>query len=172
MSSESISATTIRPNNDSDLCRRSKHFIDPQQVRFALTVMYYAVLFPAFFLAVLATITKLQIFLTGKALPQDAFHEILYVEALGFALEHFWLLLGTLAYIGVLTLMFSHRIFGPMRSFESALHDRLENPGEPVNCTLRKKDYFHGFKRLLQETLNMSVSPESASTKSPSPDVR
>jgi hypothetical protein len=158
MNSESIPVSANGSDNTFESRRRSKHFLDWQQLRFALSVVFYAALFPVFFLGLLATITKMQILLTGDIPDQGALHETLQVRTLNFAYDHIWLLIGTLVYIGVLTLIFSHRIFGPMRSFEAALQERLENPGEPVNCRIRKGDYFRNFSRLFEDALNTRIS--------------
>jgi hypothetical protein len=141
------------------ILKRSKRFIDRQQISFAIGVVFYAILFPTFFLALLTTLTRMQMSLTGT--PEEvAFYETLQMTALEFTLAHIWWFVGALVYIGVLTLVFSHRIFGPIRVFENALHDRSRHPGEPVYCSLRKSDYFHGFARQLEETLNKPDSVE------------
>jgi hypothetical protein len=138
--------------------RRSRHFLDRQQIRFGASVVFYAALFPLLFLALLSLLTKVEILITGKVPEQGVLHETLQTRALSFAFEHIWLIAGTLVYVGLLTMIFSQRIFGPIRVFDNAIQDRLENPGEQVNCRLRKKDYFKSFGRRLEQVLNVPVS--------------
>ncbi|MDA2937765.1 hypothetical protein MYX75_05825 [Acidobacteria bacterium AH-259-A15] len=71
-----------------------------------------------------------------------------------FCLNHWWIVLISLAYIGSCSLLLSHLIFGPMRRFENVLVQKKENPTEPVRCNLRRADYFHKFSKLLEEVLN------------------
>ena len=71
-----------------------------------------------------------------------------------FCLNHWWIVLISLAYIGSCSLLLSHLIFGPMRRFENVLVQKRENPTEPVRCNLRRADYFHKFSKLLEEVLN------------------
>ena len=56
--------------------------------------------------------------------------------------------------ISGISILFSHKIVGPIHRFEKALIQKTENPVEPVNCKLRSRDYFQDFALRLQEFLN------------------
>jgi len=73
---------------------------------------------------------------------------------LAYCLEYWWALIVALALTGFISVLFSHRIFGPMRSFEQALLHKKLHPTEPVDSGLRPDDYFHDFSALLAKCLN------------------
>jgi len=56
--------------------------------------------------------------------------------------------------VGYVSVLFSYRVFGPLYRFETALLQKRSNPKELVQCTLRKRDYFHQFSWLLEGVLN------------------
>jgi len=151
---------------------RKLKFIDKkQQLRFAMELALYATLFPLFFL-VLSLADPIANSLMGehteKILP-------LY-SLLAFCIEHWWEFILTLGLLGFISILFSHRLVGPIRRFENALIQKTENPEEPVNCRLRPKDYFQEFSHRLHEFLNAprtlanSGDPEG-STQGPGPEI-
>ena len=73
---------------------------------------------------------------------------------LSFCIEHWWEFLAALALVGFISILFSHRIVGPIRRFENALIQKTEHPTEPVNCRVRSDDYFQEFSRNLDQFLN------------------
>ncbi len=131
--------------------QRKKQFIDrKQQVRFAVSVALFSLLFPLLFLG-LAVSPSLSSLLIGE----DAVSiQPMLDQFIDFSFRHWWLALLSLAFVSVASILFSHLIFGPMRRFEIALKQKKEFPDEPVFCQLRKGDYFHEFSRLLGEVLN------------------
>jgi len=151
---------------------RKHKFIDKkQQLRFAMDLALYALLFPLFFL-VLSLADPIANSLMGqhteKILP-------LY-SLLAFCTEHWWEFLLALGLVGWISILFSHRIVGPIRRFENALIQKTEHPAEPVNCRSRSKDYFQEFSQHLHEFLNApqalagSGDPEG-STQSRGPEI-
>ena len=151
---------------------RKLKFIDKkQQLRFARELALYAMLFPLFFLVLSLADPIVNSFMgrhTEEILP-------LY-SLLAFCTEHWWEFLLTLGLVGFISILFSHRLVGPIRRFENALIQKTENPAEPVNCRLRPKDYFQEFSQRLDEFLNApqtlanSGDPEG-STQSPGPEI-
>ncbi|MCZ6878254.1 MAG: hypothetical protein O7G29_08940 [Acidobacteria bacterium] len=151
---------------------RKLKFIDKQQqLRFAMELALYAILFPLFFLILSLAdpiVNSLMGKHTEKILP-------LY-SLLAFCTEHWWEFLLALGLVGWISILFSHRIVGPIRRFENALIQKTENPAEPVNCRLRSKDYFREFSQRLHEFLNApqalagSGDPEG-STQSRGPEI-
>jgi len=151
---------------------RKLKFIDKkQQLRFAMELALYAILFPLFFL-VLSLADPIANQLMGKDTEEL---QPLY-SLLAFCTEHWWEFILTLGLLGFISILFSHRLVGPIRRFENALIQKTENPAEPVNCRLRPKDYFQEFSQRLHEFLN---APETtagsgdpgASTQSPGAEI-
>ncbi len=129
---------------------RTHKFIDRrQQTRFAIELTIYAVLFPLLFV-VISLIHPI-----AKQLIGVATEDLEPLNAmLAFCLEYWWALLVALALTGFISILFSHRIFGPMRSFEHALLQKKLHPTEPVDPKLRSDDYFQEFSDLLAGCLN------------------
>ena len=75
------------------------------------------------------------------------------------SIDHWWVILLALFFVSYFSVLFSHRIVGPMRRFENALLKKRENPDREVRCNLRTGDYFHDFSHLLEEVLNQGVEP-------------
>ncbi|MDA2928356.1 hypothetical protein MYX84_00155 [Acidobacteria bacterium AH-259-O06] len=140
------------------LNRRRYQFIDrKQQIRFAVELGLHALLFPMLFL-ILTLASPLATVLVGE----DAEHaQPLLQLFVGFCLEHWWVVLLALGFVSYVSVLFSHRIFGPMRRFENALLQKKNNPLEPVRCSLRQGDYFHKFSKLFEEVLNGSQAVEA-----------
>ncbi len=131
--------------------QRKYQFIDrKQQVRFAISVALFSLLFPLLFLA-LAISPSLSRLLIGE---DAAKVQPLLDQFIDFCFSYWWLALLSLAFVSVASILFSHLIFGPMRRFEIVLKQKKEFPDEPVFCQLRKGDYFHDFSRLFDEVLN------------------
>ncbi len=129
---------------------RKQKFIDKkQQLRFARELALYAVLFPLFFL-VLSLADPIANRLMGKDTEEL---QPLY-SLLSFCIEHWWEFLAALALVGFISILFSHRIVGPIRRFENALIQKTEHPTEPVNCRVRSDDYFQEFSQRLDHFLN------------------
>ena len=136
--------------------RRQSKFIDKkQQIRFALELAVYALLLPLFFL-VISLAGPIAGLIMGRNTAQPLVNTVL-----AFCLDRWWALLFALAFVVSFSVLFSHRIFGPMRSFENALLRKKLHPTEPVDCTLRSDDYFHEFSRHLEGYLNDSQSFEN-----------
>ncbi len=149
--------------------QRTRHFLTAEQIRFAVTVLFYALLFPLLMLGLLATFVKLQALITGEISEQGVLYETLQIETVRFAIDNFWFTLGSLAYVGILTLFFSHRIFGPIKVFDRALRQRLQDPEQTVDCSLRKGDYFQDFSKLLDRVLNKSAEAPAPVKDPPDP---
>ena len=131
--------------------RRKHHYIDKkQQNRFALEVALHALLFPVLFL-VLTMVSTTSALLVGEQWENV---QPLLNNFLGFSLTHWWVIVLALANVAYASILFSHRIFGPVCRLEQALMERKLNPEEPVRCGLRKGDYLHEFSALLEEVLN------------------
>ena len=151
---------------------RKLKFIDKkQQLRFSLELALYAMLFPLFF-RVLSLADPIANSFMGRHTE-----EILPLYSLlAFCTEHWWEFLLTVGLVGFISILFSHRLVGPIRRFENALIQKTENPAEPVNCRLRPKDYSQEFSQRLDEFLNApqtladSGDPEGA-TRSPGPEI-
>jgi len=129
---------------------RKQKFIDKkQQLRFAMELALYAVLFPLFFL-VLSLADPIARRLMGNDTEKI---QPLY-SLLSFCIEHWWEFFVALGLVGFLSVLFSLKIFGPMRSFEQTLLQKKLHPTEPVDSKLRSDDYFQDFSHLLAECLN------------------
>ena len=151
---------------------RKLKFIDKkQQLRFAMELALYAMLFPLFFL-----VLSLADPIANRLMGKDTEELQPLFSLLSFCTEHWWEFLLTLGLVGFISILVSHRLVGPIRRFENALIQKTENPEEPVNCRLRPKDYFQEFSQRLHEFLNApqtlanSGDPEG-STQSPGPEI-
>lgn len=132
--------------------QRKYQFIDrKQQVRFAISVALFSLLFPLLFLA-LALSPSISSVLIGE--DAASIHPLLD-QFIDFSFRHWWVVLISLLFVSVASILFSHLIFGPMRRFEIVLKQKKEFPDQPVFCQLRKGDYFHDFSRLFDEVLNL-----------------
>jgi hypothetical protein len=130
--------------------KRKLYFIDTkQQVRFAVILVFHAVLFPVIF-AVLTMVPPFSTALVGEDTQE------LLSEFLWFSIRHWWVFLVSLSCLACFSVYFSHQIFGPMYRFEKALQEKKDNPAQQVQVRLRKTDYFQNFSRLFEEMLNRS----------------
>ena len=135
---------------------RQNKFIDrSQQVRFALELAIYAMLLPLFFLVI-----SLADPIAGLIMGRTPVQPLVYA-VLSFCADRWWALLFALFFVVSFSTLFSHRIFGPMRSFENALLQKKLHPTNPVTCRLRPDDYFRDFSELLDEFLNGPQRTES-----------
>ena len=129
--------------------RKQKSTDRKQQVRFAIELTIYAMLFPLLFV-VISLIHPI-----AKQLIGVATEELEPLNAmLAYCLEYWWALIAALALTGFISVLFSHRIFGPRYSFEQALLQKQLHPTEPVDSELRPYDYFHDLSSLLAKCLN------------------
>ncbi len=112
-------------------------------------------LLPLFFLVI-----SLADPIAGLVMGRTTAQPLLYT-ILAFCADRWWALLFALSFVMSFSILFSHRIFGPMRSFENALLRKKLHPTEPVPCRLRPDDYFHDFSELFDEFFNDSKSLES-----------
>jgi len=129
--------------------RKQKSTDRRQQTRFAIELTIYAVLFPLLFVVISL------IYPIAKQLIGVATEDLEPLNAmLAYCLEYWWALIVALALTGFISVLFSHRIFGPMRSFRQALLQKELHPTEPVDSKLRPDDYFHEFSDLLAKSLN------------------
>ena len=150
---------------------RKRKFIDKkQQLRFALELFLYAMLFPMWFLLLSLAAAIVNSFM-GKHTERI---QPLY-ELFVFCTGHWWEFLVALAMVIGISIFFSHKIVGPIHRFESALIQKTENPTEPVNCRLRSTDYFQDFSQRLHEFLNapqaLAGSGAEGSTQSRGPEI-
>lgn len=128
--------------------KRRVQFVDRrQQVRFALILVFYALLYPIIF----SFLTLVPPFSTMLTDPIKV--EPLLRQFVGFNLSHWWIGLVTLALIGCLSVVFSHQIFGPMKRCERLLRQRLAGVSEGENLRLRKGDYFQELATLIERAL-------------------
>ncbi len=138
--------------------QRKHHFIDrKQQVRFAISVALFSLLFPLLFLG-LAVSPSLSRLLIGE---EAARVQPLLEQFIDFSFGYWWVPLLALVFVSIASILFSHLIFGPMRRFEIALKQKKEFPDQPVFCQLRKGDYFQEFSKLLDEVLNRPQTTET-----------
>lgn len=129
--------------------RKQKSTDGRQQTRFAIELTIYALLFPLLFVVISL------IYPIAKQLFGVATEDLEPLNAmLAYCLEYWWALITALALTGFISVLFSHRIFGPMRSFKQALLQKKLHPTEPVDSELRPDDYFHEFSDLLAKSLN------------------
>ena len=151
---------------------RTRKFIDKkQQLRFAFELVVYAMLFPMYFLILSLAAAITNSFLGNHTERMQTLYE-LYVFCTG----HWWEFLVALAMISGISILFSHKIVGPIHRFEKALIQKTENPVEPVNCKLRSRDYFQDFALRLQEFLNApqalaGLGDPEGSTQSRGPEI-
>ena len=151
---------------------RTRKFIDKkQQLRFAFELVVYAMLFPMYFL-----ILALASAITKSFMGQHTERMQPLYELFVFCAGHWWEFLVALAMVSGISILFSHKLIGPIHRFESALIQKTANPTEPVHCTLRKWDYFQDFAQRLDEFLNAPQAlagfgdPEG-STQSRGPEI-
>jgi len=139
--------------------QRKYQFIDrKQQVRFAISVALFSLLFPLLFLGLAVSPSLSSLFIGEDA----ASIQPMLDQFIDFSFRHWWLVLLVLAFVSIASILFSHLIFGPMRRFEIALKQKKESPDEPVFCQVRKGDYFHEFSWLLGEVLNRQQTTETS----------
>ena len=130
--------------------KRRYQFIEKkQQLRFAVTLSLYVLFFP--FLIAALILSPFSDVLVG---PEAEEIRSAVFEIAEFFLYHWDLVLITLGFIAYASILFSHKIFGPIRRFESALIQKRWNPDGKVFCTLRKGDYFKDFSVMLQDFLD------------------
>jgi hypothetical protein len=101
---------------------RKRKLIDKkQQLRFAFELVVYAMLFPMYFLilSLAAAITKS--FMGEHTERMQPLYELLV-----FCTGHWWEFLVALAMVSGISILFSHKIFGPIHRFESALIQKTE----------------------------------------------
>ena len=140
--------------------RRRYQFIEKkQQIRFAVTISLFALFFPFFLAALILSPINFLLVLGSEA---EALRPAITEIAI-FCLGHFWAVLFALAFVAFASILFSHKIFGPLRRFESALAQKKFHPDEKVFCSLRKGDYFQEFSVLLQNFLDTCQMPEPPS---------
>ena len=133
------------------LTKRKIQFVDrKQQVRFAITVAFFSLLFPVLFLGLSISPALSALFIGEDA----AGIQPMMGEFLMFCIRHWWVALLSLLFIAMTSVLFSHLIFGPMRRFEIVLKHKRDYPDEIVVCNLRQGDYFHDFSKLFEEVLN------------------
>ena len=150
--------------------RKQKLIDKKQQLRFALELVLYAMLFPMWFLLLSLAAAVANSYM-GKHTERI---QPLY-ELLVFCTGHWWEFLAALAMLSGISLFFSHKIVGPIHRFERALIQKTENPTEPVSCRLRSTDYFQDFSQRLHEFLNapqaLAGSGVEGSTPSRGPEI-
>ncbi len=145
--------------------KRKYQFIErKQQFRFAVTVALFSLLLPGFMAGMV-----LSPFVSSVLIGDDAEDVRLLLLDLGVAaLNHWWVVLMALLFVGVCSVVFSHKLFGPIRRFETALTRKRWHPEERVFCSLRQGDYFKDFSLLLQRFLDTCEMPEPpAETQEP-----
>jgi hypothetical protein len=149
--------------------RRKRRFIDQkQQVRFAVEVGLYTVLFPLVFLIV-ALGDHFATWLIGANV--ESIHPLLR-EVIGFCFSHWWAVFLALGFVGYVSVWFSHKLFGPVYRFETALRQKQENPSQQIYCQLRRGDYFQDFSRAFEEFLNQYQPLESGGSTMEEKEVK
>lgn len=131
--------------------KRKRRLIDQkQQVRFAIELSLYTMLFP--FIAIIVAVGDYSAtWLTGGDV--GAIHPLLR-EVLVFCSSHWWKVFPAMAVVAYVSVWFSHKLFGPVYRFESVLQQKRDDPSRPVNCRLRRGDYFQDFAQLFEAFLN------------------
>ncbi len=129
--------------------RRTKFVDHRQQTRFAIEVVLHALLFPIVFFL----LTTLPPFCNWFFGDQANVLRQLYMENL-YSMARAWpAVLVALVIVGFFSIVFSHRIFGPIRRFSNALISLNDKDSQPLRCVLRKTDYFVGFSKLLDKAV-------------------
>jgi hypothetical protein len=120
----------------------------PQRFRFSLELALYALLFPMviFFFSYFEPFAS---WLIGSDV--SAQRQIIRGFML-FCLQYWWIPLLALLMVTLLSLVFSHRIFGPIYRLRLNL-ERLMSGEKTVSFKLRDGDYFQDFSSLLSECL-------------------
>ncbi len=131
--------------------QRRRQFIKVnQQIRFAVEMVLFSLLLPVFFMA----LTMLPPF-SGLLFGEDPESlKVLFWRILRFSVVNWWVPVLAAVLLGYVSVLFSYRVFGPLYRFERALLQKQSNPKESVQCSLRKRDYFHQFSWLLEGVLN------------------
>jgi hypothetical protein len=138
--------------------QRKYKFIDKkQQVRFAVDVALHSLLFPIFLLLLMILPPFANIFLGNDAVALQPILRDFY----RICWEHKTVVLFSLVFVGVFSVLFSHRVFGPIRRFENALKKRRDDPSQPIRCNLRGGDYFQDFSKLLEDVVNGKPAEEN-----------
>jgi type II secretory pathway component PulF len=139
--------------------KRKYKFIDKrQQVRFAVDVALHSLLFPIFFL-ILTILPPFSTMLMGES--SDDVKPIL-LDFFRIAIDHWWILAIALGFVAYFSVLFSHRIFGPIRRFENLLLKKRDDPSSIVRCNLRTADYFQDFSHLFEQVLNRELAEGSS----------
>jgi len=140
--------------------RRKTKFVDrKQQTRFAIEILVIMMLFPLLFFVLVIIPPFSTIFLGKNAEVLSA----LFINQLYMIRSVWWVVVFVLAYVALLSVFMSHKIFGPIYRLSQAIRQKL-NGDENIHCRLRKGDYFIDFADLLRELIEQDkVHKDSAS---------
>lgn len=146
--------------------RRIKFVDQKQQSRFAFEILVIMMLFPVLFF-VLVTIPPFSTILLGK---NAEVLSTLFANQVQMILQVWWVVLFVLIYIILLSILMSHKIFGPIFRLRQAVQAKL-NGEKDVYCKLRKGDYFSEFADLLGRLLNENdkQQPQESQENTPNP---
>lgn len=135
--------------NKNGIPRRVKFVDQKQQTRFAFEILVMMVLFPLLFY-VLVTMKPFSTILLGK---NAEVLSILFANQIEMIKSVWWVVLFVLIYVMLLSILMSHKIFGPIYRLKQAVQAKL-NGDKEIYCKLRKGDYFMDFADLLGKLLN------------------
>ena len=140
--------------------RRKTKFVDrKQQTRFAIEILVIMMLFPLLFFVLVIIPPFSTIFLGKNAEVLSA----LFINQLYMIRSVWWVVVFVLAYVALLSVFMSHKIFGPIYRLSQAIRQKL-NGDENIHCRLRKGDYFIEFADLLRELIEQDkVHKDTAS---------
>ena len=145
------------------LIPRRVKFIDPkQQSRFAFEIVVIMLLFPVLFF-VLVTIPPFSTIFLGK---NAEVLSLLFVNQLRLFQEVWWVVAFVVGYIILLSVLLSHKIFGPIYRMKQAIQSKM-NGEEKIYCKLRKGDYFVDFAEQLSKLLEQDQSSNANPPKDP-----
>ena len=141
--------------------RRKKKFVDrKQQTRYAIEVMLIVVTFPILFY-VLVCVPPFSIIFFGKNAETMS---ALYINQLQIIKSAWIPLTFCFCYVGLLSVLFSHKIFGPIFRLSQALKAKVEGKKD-IYCGLRKGDYFEDFADLVDKVVNPDKEPDKNKDK-------
>jgi hypothetical protein len=137
---------------------RKNSFIDRrQQTKFAFEVVFHSFLF-AMCTAIFFVLPPFNRLLLGKT--GAAMQDIFISNILMFA-RYWWVFLLALFISGYFSVLFSHRIFGPIRRLTLALEDIENGVEKPRPCSLRKGDYFTDFAQHLDRFIKHQITEKT-----------
>ncbi|MEZ4820679.1 MAG: hypothetical protein R3A45_12660 [Bdellovibrionota bacterium] len=129
------------------MIRRRKKYIDPhQQTRLAFEIVLLVLIFPVLFYILTISDLWSKVFFGSRA---EVMQELFLSQLL--LLKQAWhVILVILVFIVFLSILFTHKIFGPIYRFKQILQAKLDGENE-VYFSLRRGDYMQDFAALVQK---------------------